>query len=55
MQLDLAEDDYLRALAAALGLPVSALAGLTVQIEAEELVETFRQVRKRPPPPPKKK
>src|SRR5277367_5199579 len=36
-EIDLAEDDYLRALAKALALPASALAGLTVEIETEEL------------------
>jgi uncharacterized tellurite resistance protein B-like protein len=49
---DFAEDDYLRALAAALGLPASALDGLTADITEEELQDTFAQVRKRPPPPP---
>ncbi|HEY3802010.1 MAG TPA: TerB family tellurite resistance protein [Kofleriaceae bacterium] len=52
-EIDLAEDDYLRALANALALPASALAGLTVEIETEELKQTFQQVRKGPPPPPK--
>ncbi len=51
-EIDFAEDDYLRALAAALELPASALAGLTVEVETEELKETFKQVRKGPPPPP---
>ncbi len=51
-ELDLAEDDYLRALAEALELPKSALEGLTVEVETEELKETFKQVRKGPPPPP---
>jgi|ERR1700733_5334804 len=54
-EIDFAEDDYLRALAKALGLPASALAGLTVDIEAEDLKETFAAVRKGPPPPPKAK
>jgi uncharacterized membrane protein YebE (DUF533 family) len=52
-EIDFSEDDYLRALATALGLPSSALAGLTVDVETEELKETFQQVRKGPPPPPK--
>ena len=52
-EIDFSEDDYLRALATALGLPKSALEGLTVDVEAEELKETFQQVRKGPPPPPK--
>ncbi len=51
-ELDLAEDDYLRALAGALGLPKSALEGLTVEVETEELKQTFQRVRKGPPPPP---
>jgi uncharacterized membrane protein YebE (DUF533 family) len=48
------EDDYLRALAAALALPESALAGLTVDVEAEpeELQRAFAAVRTGPPPPP---
>src|SRR5258708_11616377 len=50
-EIDIAEDDYLRALAAELALPASALDGLTVDIEAEDLQETFAQVRKAPPPP----
>jgi len=36
-EIDLAENDYLRDLAAALALPASALAGLTVDVEVEEL------------------
>jgi uncharacterized tellurite resistance protein B-like protein len=51
-EIDFAEDDYLRALGEALDLPKSALAGLTVEVETEELKETFKQVRKGPPPPP---
>ena len=54
-EVDLAEDDYLRALAKALGLPPSALDGLTVEVEAEEIKQTFAAVRKGPPPPPKGK
>ena len=53
-EIDFAEDDYLRALAQALALPASALAGLTVDVETEELKQTFQQVRKGPPPPPKR-
>jgi uncharacterized membrane protein YebE (DUF533 family) len=52
-ELDVAEDAYLRALAGALGLPASALEGLTLEIEIEELQETFATVRKGPPPIPK--
>ena len=54
-ELDLAEDDYLRALAAALDLPASALEGLALDIEIEELREDFARVRKLPPPLPGKK
>ena len=54
-EIDLAEDDYLRALAEALALPPAALDGLTVDVEAEELQETFAAVRRGPPPPPPKK
>ena len=43
---DLAENDYLRALADALKLPASALEGLTVDVEIEEVRETFKAVRK---------
>lgn len=51
-EIDFAEDEYLRSLAEALGLPKTALEGLTIEIETEELKETFKQVRKGPPPPP---
>jgi uncharacterized tellurite resistance protein B-like protein len=51
-ELDFAEDDYLRDLAAALDLPKAALEGLTLEVETEQLKETFKQVRKGPPPPP---
>lgn len=54
-ELDFAEDDYLRALAQTLGLPASALEGLTVEIETEELKQSFKAVRKGPPPPPSAK
>jgi uncharacterized tellurite resistance protein B-like protein len=54
-ELDMAEDEYLRALAAALELPASALEGMTVDIEVEELRQDFAKVRKGPPPPPGKK
>jgi uncharacterized tellurite resistance protein B-like protein len=54
-EIDFAEDDYLRDLAAALDLPKSALEGLTVEVETEELKETFQKVRKGPPPPPSPK
>src|SRR6185369_7623226 len=45
-EIDFAEDDYLRDLAAALGLPKSALDGLTVEVETEELKDAFTKVRK---------
>jgi len=51
-EIDFAEDDYLRNLAKALGLPATALEGLTIEMDLEE---SFSQVRKGPPPPPKKK
>lgn len=54
-EVDFAEDEYLRALAKALDLPDDALAGLTVDIEVEELRGEFDKVRKGPPPPPGKK
>ena len=47
-QLDLAENDYLCALAAALALPPSALEGLTVEVDIEDVRETFDAVSKRP-------
>lgn len=51
-EVDFAEDDYLRALAAALKLPDSALAGLTIDVEIEDLKGDFARVRQGPPPPP---
>ena len=54
-EVDFSEDEYLRDLAGALFLPADALAGLTVDVEVEELRETFEKVRKGPPPPPKPK
>jgi uncharacterized tellurite resistance protein B-like protein len=51
-QVDLAESDYLRKLASALVLPASALEGLVVDVEIEEIKETFNAVAKRPPPVP---
>lgn len=55
--IDFAENDYLRRLAEALALPVSALDGLVVDIEIEEVRETFESVRTgktsgKPPPIP---
>jgi uncharacterized tellurite resistance protein B-like protein len=43
-QIDLAENDYLRELAAALALPASALDGLTVDVEVEEIKDTSHAV-----------
>ena len=57
-EIDFSEDEYLRKLAKALGLPSQALEGLTMEIEQEEdvdLTDLFAEVRKGPPPPPKKK
>ena len=54
-EVDFAEDDYLRKLAQALGLPASALEGMTIDVEVEELREDFQKVRKGPPPVPGKK
>ena|SRR5690242_14772841 len=51
-EIDLAEDDYLRALCKALELPDDALAGLTIDVEIEDLREEFSRVRRGPPPPP---
>lgn len=52
-EIDLAENEYLRRLASALVLPESALDGLIVDIEIEEVKETFEAVRKGPPPIPR--
>ena len=54
-EIDFAEDEYLRSLAAALGLPKTALEGLAIDVEVEELRADFQRVRKGPPPPPTKK
>ena len=51
-EIDLAENEYLRELAHALGLPDSALEGIAVDVEIEEIKDTFEAVRKAPPPPP---
>ncbi|MDQ3369102.1 MAG: TerB family tellurite resistance protein [Myxococcota bacterium] len=53
-EIDFAEDEYLRALAAALALPQAALEGLTIDVEVEELRSDFVRVRGVPPPPPGK-
>jgi hypothetical protein len=54
-EIDFAEDEYLRALGKALDLPASALDGMTIEVEVDELRDTFEKVRKGPPPPPSKK
>lgn len=51
-ELDLAENAFLTALAAALDLPATALAGLTVEVEIEELRGALAAVRRGPPPVP---
>ncbi len=51
-QIDLAENDYLREVAALLELPASALDGLVVDVEIEEVKDTFEAVRRGPPPIP---
>jgi uncharacterized membrane protein YebE (DUF533 family) len=53
--LDLAEDDYMTALARNLALPPAETEGLTLSVEIEELPQHFAKVRKGPPPPPGKK
>lgn len=51
-EIDLAENDYLRSVATALSLPSSALTGLVVDVQVEEIKESFHAVRKRASPPP---
>jgi uncharacterized tellurite resistance protein B-like protein len=51
-ELDLAEDDYLRALSGALDLPASELSGLALEFEVEELRDSFTRLRSTPPPIP---
>ncbi len=51
-ELDLAEDDYLRALATALELPAEELSGLALEVEVEELRDSFVRLRSSPPPIP---
>lgn len=55
-EIDFRENEYMRALASGLGLPPSALDGLVVDIEMEEIKDTFEAAKKppgRPPPPPR--
>lgn len=54
-EIDFAEDEYLRALCSALGLPDEALAGLTIDVEIEDLREDFAKIRRGPPPVPGKR
>jgi len=54
-EVDISEDEYLRALAKALDLPDEALEGMVIDVEIEDLKEDFQKVRKGPPPPPGKK
>jgi uncharacterized tellurite resistance protein B-like protein len=51
-EIDLSENEYLRKLASLLALPKAALEGLVVDVEVEEVKETFQAVRKGPPPIP---
>jgi uncharacterized tellurite resistance protein B-like protein len=51
-ELDLAEDDFLQDLAKALALPASALGGLTVKVEVEEIKTRFKKATVPPPLPP---
>lgn len=49
-EIDLAENEYLCELASALALPDSALKGLTVDIEIEEVKSTFTRMQTSPGP-----
>ena len=50
-EIDLAEDDYLRALARALGLADGAVADLQLEYEIEDLRDHLRRLRQPPPIP----
>ncbi len=52
-EIDLRENDYLRKLASLLALPPSSLDGLVVDVEVEEVRDTFQAVRRGPPPIPR--
>ncbi len=52
-EIDLRENDYLRKLASLLALPPSSLNGLVVDVEVEEVRDTFQAVRRGPPPIPR--
>jgi uncharacterized tellurite resistance protein B-like protein len=54
-EIDFAEDEYLCALCAALELPPSALDGLKLEYEVEDLRADFAKVRRGPPPLPGKR
>jgi uncharacterized tellurite resistance protein B-like protein len=51
-ELDLDEDQYLRALAAALEVPKEDLDGLVVEFEVEELRDSYTRLKRQPPPIP---
>ena len=51
-EIDLRENEYLRKLATLLGLSAASLDGLVLDIEIEEVKDTFETVRKGPPPIP---
>ena len=51
-EVDLREDEYLRALGAALGLPDSAVAGMVIDVEVPQLRSRLAAVWRAPPPPP---
>jgi uncharacterized tellurite resistance protein B-like protein len=51
-EVDFAEDEYLRKVCTALGLPKTALEGLVVDVEIEEMRADFEKVVRKPPPPP---
>jgi uncharacterized tellurite resistance protein B-like protein len=51
-ELDLAEDEYLRDLARAIGLNTEALGGLTLEYEVEDLKQSLAVLRASPPPIP---
>lgn len=49
-EVDFAEDEYLREVCKALGLPDSSLEGLVVDVE--EIAPDFDKIVRKPPPPP---
>jgi uncharacterized membrane protein YebE (DUF533 family) len=51
-ELDLAESSFLAALARALEVPADAVAGLTLEVEVEELKQALATARRGPPPIP---